>query len=404
MYGLAIAAFGMCTSVPLVYVGYALAAVGALLQPQRLAPFLVGWPWAVAFSLWISLNGFLGHFEQAYVPPGWAFCWPAMSIWALAASNPRRIVWAWWSLALAATLTASLAVVQFSVGYRNDLAPWRVGSDGERGIQASGFYSHWIRFGDAMAFASLWLVAWYQGTYLLRVRGWWWVGMVAIAMVGVTATFMSGARGAFGAFIVGAWIVAATLLPWRRLMSVTIAMVAVLGLAGILAWPTHGERIRDAFAGQDGRTYIWHTAWETFCRYPITGVGSRAYDQAALETVALGLSPAGPEGANMGNAHNSFLSLLVLYGVPGFVLWCGWLVTVVRHIWRRRHRHPAAWPIVLATLGVFIIGSLTEDLAAYAASRFQLFFGLAMALGCTAFGQEITLKSAQNAPVRSIQD
>jgi O-antigen ligase len=393
MCGLVISAFGMCISVPIVYCGYALAAVGTLLQPRRLAPFMVGWPWAVAFSIWTTACGFWSPYEVSRVPPGWAYCWPALPFWALAASQPRRLGLAMWSLLGGAVVATSLAMVQFLVGYRNDSQPWRVDSSGVRRVKASGFYSHWIRFGDALAFASLWLIGWLSRMPQRHAR--YLTGLLALIALGVVATFISSARGAFLAFIIGGWILAAGLLTWRRLSLVTIAIIVILGLVGLVAWPTHGERIQDALAGKDGRTYIWHTAWETFCLHPFTGVGFRGYDQAALATVARGLSDAGPEGANMGNAHNSFLSLMVLYGIPGLFLWCAWLASVVLHLWRHRQHHPAVWPLALASLGVFLIGSLTEDLAAYASSRFQLFFGLALALGC-ARGSGPSLNNSMN--------
>ena len=84
------------------------------------------------------------------------------------------------------------------------------------------------------------------------------------------------------------------------------------------------------------------------------------------------------------SAHSSYLSLLALHGLPGLLLWLGWLGSVLQAVWRRRHAHPAAWPLALATVLVVLTGGLTEDLAAYASSRFQLFFGLALALGLTA--------------------
>lgn len=381
--GLLISAVGMCVSVPLVYAGYAVAAVGALLEPRRLAPFLVGWPWALALSAWMTLCGFLSSFEVSRVPPGWTYCWLALPIWALAASQPQRLALAMWGFASGAVLATTLAALQFFIGYGNDVPPWRIDRQGPKMVKASGFYSHWIRFGDAVAFAALALAAW-----LYRFRGlalspiWWRCGVAAFLALGLAATFISNARGAFIAFIVGAWVLAASLLPWRRLGVFTVAMIVILGLTVALAWPTHGARIQNAMAGRDGRTYIWHTAWETFRQHPLTGVGHRGYDKGALATVAQGLSEAGPEGADMGNAHNSFLSLLVLYGVPGLFLWSAWLFSVGREIWGLRHRHPAAGPLLVATLSIFLVGSLTEDLAAYASSRFQLFFGLAVALGC----------------------
>ena len=382
LLGLAITALGMTTSVPLVYVGYGFAAAGALAEPQRLKPFLVGWTWAVAFSVWMALVGLLSPYPSSRLAPGFAYCWPAMALWALAASDRRRVVVAWWALAGGALCAALLALAQVTIGYRGDARPLRVDPAGIRGQMSSGFYSHWIRFGDAMACATLWLVAWLQTGLGARQQA--QLGSVTVAVIGTVATFISSARGAFLALIGGAWLLAAGLVSRRRLVLVTFGLGVVVAVAVTFAPSTYQERLRNALSGQDGRMYIWNTAWQTFLQRPWLGIGEGAYNEAAIATVAAGLSPAGPEGPDMGNAHNSYLSLLVLYGIPGLILWSGWLFSVVRHLWQRRANHQAVWPLTLATLGVFLIGGLTEDLAAYASSRFQLFFGLALALGLTA--------------------
>lgn len=383
--GLALSSIGICTSVPLVYVGYVVTGIGALLIPQQIAPFLVGSGWAIALSAWIVLCGWLSPYSNEAIPPAWTFCWPALSVWAFAASHPRRIKNAWIGVAISGALAGGLALIQFTVGYRQDLAPLRMGGDGERGVQASGFYSHWIRYGIGQAFITMWVVAWLHA--LPRPAIWRLAGIFLVGLLGIMFVVISGARGAILALFVGAWVLTIGVLPWRRALVSSMILLGLLGAAVFLIWPVHGARLMDVLAGRDGRTFIWHTAWETFSLHPWLGVGGFAYDESASVTVAQGLSQPGPEGERMGNAHNSFLSLLVLYGIPGLILWMGWVARVVLHIWRLRHRHPGAWPLVLATLGVFIVGSLTEDLAAYAASRFQLFFGLALALGCTAYPQ-----------------
>ena len=337
LIGLAVAALGMTTSVPLVYVGYGIAAFGALLDWQRLRPFLVGWSWAVAFSAWMALAGLLSPYDLSRIPPGFAYCWPVMAVWALAASDRRRLVLAWWALAGGALCSAVLALIQVTMGYNRDIRPFRIDSAGIRGQMSSGFYSHWIRFGDAMACATLWLVAWLQTGLGSRQQA--LLGSVAVAMIGTLATFISSARGAFLALIGGAWLLAAGLVSRRRLALVTVGLGVVVAVSIMLAPPVYQNRLRNALSGQDGRVYIWHTAWQTFLQRPWLGIGDGAYDHAAAATVAAGLSPAGPEGPEMGNAHNSFLSLLVLYGVPGLILWSGWLLSVVRHLWQRRVAH-----------------------------------------------------------------
>lgn len=382
LVGLAIAAFGMATSVPVVYVGFGISVLGCWASFPQVVKFAVGWPWAMAFSGWVALVGIISPYDISRIPPGFVYCWPAMAVWALAASDRRRLSFAWWALAGGALGAALLALAQAAVGYNRELRPFRIDAEGVRWEKASGFYSHWIRFGDAMACATLWLVVWLQTGLSSPQRALF--GSCLVGMIGVIATFISSARGAFLALLGGAWLLAAGLVSRRRLGLVTIGLIGLSAVTVMLAPPLYQERLRNALSGQDGRIYIWDTAWHTFLQRPWLGVGDGAYNQAATATVTAGLSPAGPEGPEMGNAHNSFLSLLVLYGVPGLLLWSGWLLSVVRHLWKRRANHPAVWPITLATLGVFLVGGLTEDLAAYASSRFQLFFGLALALGLAA--------------------
>ena len=397
--GLVLSSIGICTSVPLVYVGYAVTGVGAVLIYPRLAPFLVGSGWAVALSLWMILCGWVSPYANNVIPPAWAYCWPSLSLWALAASHPRRIMKAWFGVAVSGVLAGGLALMQFTLGYRQDLAPFRLGNGGERGVQASGFYSHWIRYGNALAFVTLWIVAWLHA--LPRPAVWRWAGIGMVGALGSTCVAISGARGAILALFAGAWILTTGMFRWRRVIVATVVLLGLLGSAVFFLWPAHGNRLTDALAGHDGRTFIWRTSWEIFRVHPWLGIGGFAYDESATATVAQGLSQPGPEGPRMGNAHNSFLSLLVLYGIPGLMLWLGWITRVVTHIWQFRHRHPAAWPLALATLGVFLVGSLTEDLAAYAASRFQLFFGLALALGCTANSRAADLEMKHGYSTRS---
>ncbi len=369
--GLVVASAGICTSVPLMYVGMALCLAGTLLTGMAALAFCAGWQWAVALSLWMCLSAWCSPYLVRHDPPGFVFCWLALPAFALAVARhgDRRAV----RLALLAggAVALLLAIVQFSVGFDQDRVPLRIGPAGRRFIVSSGFYSHWIRFGDAMAIWAVWMMA-------LSPRPWMTWGA---AFLGVLGVFVSGARGAVLALAVGMWGALST--SWRRSLVAALAGVLLVVGVGFVLQFTAPQRMEKLLNGQDGRTYIWATSWQVFKQHPVMGIGNGAYNQAATAVVEAGLAPRNPsgEGPDMGNAHNSYLSLLVLYGVPGLVLWGGWLVAVVRAILRHRQRHPAIMPVLMATLGVVLVGGLTEDLAAYASSRFQLFFGLALALG-----------------------
>lgn len=377
--GAGLAGLGMCTSVPLVYAGYATAGAGALLRWRELGAVLAGWPWAVALSAWLWLTTWLSPYDVRPIPPGFAYCWPALAVWALALSRPRALAIALSTLAAGAAAAVLLAVGQFAIGYDIARRPWRIAADGERLVHSSGFYSHWIRFGDACAIACAWLLA--AGAHLpiarLRPR----LRTTVVVMAGSLGVLLSGARGALPALVAGIWG-AQVGRGWRRLLPACLLAGAVATAAlAALAWH-QPERVAEVAGGRNGRTYIWQAAWQVFLQRPLTGVGNGAYDQAATAVVDAGLAPRNPEEPPaMGNAHSSYLSLLALHGLPGLLLWFAWLGSVLRAVWQRRQAHPAAWPLALATVLVVLSGGLTEDLAAYASSRFQLFFGLALALG-----------------------
>ena len=384
LIGLVVSGIGIATSVPLVYLGYGITGLSVVLDPRLVRDAAIGWPWACALSAWMLFANFCSPFQAGYGLPSFLYAWPAMIVWthAIGCGGERRIVASLAGAGIGAAMAAGLAWTQFTVGYRQADAPLRLSTEGVRWQQSSGFYSHWIRHANAQAFVTLWLCAWFRSAAptLRSFTPVIWL----IALVGFVTIVISGARGAVLSFVGGTWILVFYMFSRRQVVIVTLVLAGLTTAAVSLASTDYQNRVGNALAGQDGRIFIWHTAWETFCRHPLTGVGDRGYDEAAAQTVAAGLTESGPEGPRMGNAHNSFLSMLVLYGVPGFLLWCGWLTSVTWHLWRSRHLHPAIWPFTLATMAIFLIGGLTEDLAGYTSSRFQLLFGLALASGLVA--------------------
>ena len=202
--GLTVAALGMCTSVPLCYAGYGLAALGVLADLRRVAPFLVGWPWAVALVVWMAVTGWLSPYPDAKaMPPGWAWCWPAVAVWAVAVASGAWLRRAALALTAGAALAFLLTCVQFVVGYDQLAKPWRVRAGGEQHVHGSGFYSHWIRHGVAQACVTAWGIAWVltrPGRPLLR-----WLAAGALLGLGGASVLLSGARSALLGLAAGVW-------------------------------------------------------------------------------------------------------------------------------------------------------------------------------------------------------
>ncbi len=376
--GLVAAALGACCSIPLMYGAYAVSAAGALLLPRPFAAFLIAWPWAAALSAWMCLTTLLSPYAVGFSAPGFVYTWPAVAVWGLAVSRLRRLEVLPALLALGGALALALGILQYVIGFDGMARPLRLSSGGERWVHATGFYSHWIRYGDGMAIWGAWLAAlllsWPGGR---RLR---WLAVGGSLVAAGMGVAVSSARGAVLAFAAGVWGAFAGGGVRRAVVGTGVIIVLVAALLGCL-WLQQPERVQNAVQGQDGRNFIWRAAWQAFIQHPLTGVGHGAYNAAATAVVDAGLAPRGVESPAMGNAHSSYLSLLVLHGIPGLGLWLGWLTVLVVAIWRRRAGHPAAWPVALATVLVLLVGGLTEDLAAYASSRFQLFLGLGIALG-----------------------
>ncbi len=380
-FGLCLAAAGAVASVPLMNLGLAFGFAGALLGrcPIHRTP---GFLPAALLAGWMLLSTALSPWRDQFGPSGWTYSWIAVSVWAVAV--PRWIVPAARTVLIAGALVAMLAVGQFLVGYDIEAKPLRLGlgDNGVRLERASGLYSHHIRFGDAMAVWGAWAAI--LAPLAIHRPGWVRIIQVVGLGLGFMGSVVSSARGALLALAAAWWGALAGAVSRRRLVLGTVGIVALLALAvGLFAW-LWPDRVARALSGNDSRTVIWNGAWQAFSDRPWLGVGNDGYNAAIRSLVAQGRAVQPIEGPDAGHAHNAFLSLLVQYGIPGLTLYLVWLGVILRHVWQHRWTHPAALPLALATVGALVAGGLTEDLANLASSRYQLFFGLALAIGCTA--------------------
>lgn len=213
---------------------------------------------------------------------------------------------------------------------------------------------------------------------------------------------MSGSRASWICYAVVAlgfaWRVTGS--PWR-FVGVAGALVAVILLAGGIAWKTSErfqlrmDRTLQALQGSDksldwalsGRLDIWRTSVAMFEGHPINGVGVRAYryayptyapanDRFVVTGDACGVG----EGAC--HAHQWLLEVLTETGALGMICWLaaiGWAVIV----WRRvgDAARTRAFPATLA-LGTMLF-PLNTHLAFYSA-WWGLLFAWLLGLWCAA--------------------
>jgi len=182
------------------------------------------------------------------------------------------------------------------------------------------------------------------------------VATLPLLLAGLLAT---GSRGATAAAAVGLVVLlAGSLRPVRLLTIVALAVPGVLyfgqtldGLAAPLVARWERAIVDDTQRG--GRDTIAAATFETAMRQPFTGHGLQA-------NVVVGEAVRG-EARNL-SPHNTYLSLLVTFGLLGAIPWFLVLITVGVGVWRHRE-HDTAW-LFMALGALFLTVMLVGDVTA----------------------------------------
>ena len=209
------------------------------------------------------------------------------------------------------------------------------------------------------------------------------VWLLRAQMIVATGTiFLTASRGGTVALVVGLSLIVTTgkLLNRRERTAVAAAGLLLIPVAIWLVPATSWKRIAtlgsEVTAGTlNSRTLLWKGGWEAFQRSPFEGVGLGAYPKLLEPVVGQpwGFTPV---------AHNTFLSVLVETGLPGFTLYFCAFAMLLRMAWRLPWLEKRLW---LTTLAVWTIGvmSLTWEHR----KPTWLVFGLLAAHSAVAAGQ-----------------
>jgi O-antigen ligase len=160
------------------------------------------------------------------------------------------------------------------------------------------------------------------------------------------------ATGAAFTFIVWTWRRSA----WAQRVSGLI--LALLVVAGAVALAPKESRQRIATTATEitrgtlhKRTQIWKAGVRAFRQRPVLGAGAGAYPDAVEPFIGVPPVP-GHEYV----AHNSFLSVLVETGLPGFALYGLFLLTLALFVWVLPGTERALWATALL---VWALGAST---------------------------------------------
>ncbi|WP_375271948.1 O-antigen ligase family protein [Sphingomonas sp.] len=217
-----------------------------------------------------------------------------------------------------------------------------------------GLHPHKAKFGELLAFAVLLLPA------IARGR-WRWLRVLALPLVALM--LLAGAKTSLLALassllLLAGLRVAARYAPGTLVTIVAAPLIVLLAVAGGLLLPI---LLVDVFgdATLAGRTHLWDVLWRYAGAHALFGSGYASFflgeDGPLFRT-------GDPMLMRMGNAHNSFLDLLVTTGWPGAVLGhVALLLAPVAAAYRRlpHDRFARLWVSVILFGGISSLTSVT---------------------------------------------
>ncbi len=153
----------------------------------------------------------------------------------------------------------------------------------------------------------------------------------------------------------------------RRRLLAAVALVVVAGLLGGIALGFSNHSLQDALSDRtsesgpvDARMAVYNAGWSMFLEHPLTGwPAGRMYAELGRRMEGYHL--------RIFYVHNTYLALLVEFGVPGLALYALLFFNLFRLTRRCAPDESAAvtalrkaWPILL---GVYLINALFVDMA-----------------------------------------
>lgn len=189
--------------------------------------------------------------------------------------------------------------------------------------------------------------------YLLMRNKSKWNGLLCGTHIGLclTALFLSGSRGGMISTAVGMSLFVllfSRLARWQRTAVVVLLSTGVAIGISLVPKDTMDRFLDTGTEIKQGtlthRTTIWSAGLEQFRNRVWTGVGAGAYAPAVTEILDVPIV-----------AHDTYLSVLVETGVPGFLLFCGIIAGLYYCAWRFDYENRCLWIVLLLTWSVGVI-------------------------------------------------
>lgn len=218
-----------------------------------------------------------------------------------------------------------------------------------------GLHPHKAKFGELLAFAVLLMLA------LSRERRRRWLRLLVVPLL--VLMLLAGAKTSLLALALSLVLLAALREAARRApgLLATIAVVPFAVLIAVAAALLLPVLLTGVFgdATLAGRTHLWGVLWRYAGAHALFGSG---YASFFLGEDGPLFRSGDPMLMRTGNAHNSFLDLLVTTGWPGAVLgYAALLLVPIATAYRRlpRDRFAQMWVAVILFAGISSLTSVT---------------------------------------------
>lgn len=329
--------------------------------------------WIALQAKWLSLNLYVTQIEGIK----WAaYCAAFFLVWALPPASVRRIAAAFPLLALCEVFYGTL---QIATGSEKVL--WQV-KEAHLGYLTGTYFNrnHLAGFLEL----SLGPAAGLCIDAALRKKKMQAAGWAVCVFVLMCGLFATASRMGIMAFAVSAAIFTPLMLQrMHRSRRFWILLSAVILLAAAIAGPVLKERfhslMENAANWDGGRMIVWKSMLPMIRDYVWSGTGLGTFEW---------VFPAyQPDKLTMGwaHAHNDYLELLVVLGLPAFLLFAALIFSLVRFLVSKMkssaHAPAAAFGALMSLLALSIHGGFDFNFAIPAnAFAFSLLAGCALRL------------------------
>lgn len=244
----------------------------------------------------------------------------------------RRIgIWLIAALAAGVVVVSIYGLIQYFTGV-NWFTRHTVYPAPRYGYRVLGMFTHYLTFGNFFAVTACVLTAFTIG-YRRRLSGRWMALFVAASALAVVTTLLTFSRGPIAAMLVTLVLMLLVLgrRYWRISLTVLVVIVAVLISIPGMANRYVGEFGTEWEGEYEGsRMFIWRNSVSVIAENPIVGVGMGNFGKH----YAMRLRPDIDESRKLTHAHNDFLNVSAIAGIPGAFVFAVMWATAIVFFWR----------------------------------------------------------------------